>query len=192
MKKLFLAVARPVCRLIVCFLWQLIWLLPVAIGYFYGKSILPTLIRKHFAVDQLQDQLVSLDKFAEVMKNNSSLTNPSAAFQYITTLVSKFSVSAKLNTLEMTSDILQSLAVFGLNLLAIIALIYAVIRTFRLYRSKTETFDTAAVVVAQLHPQLQALHQEILALQDELQKMKEQHRLPSLNNKTEKIKLTHG
>lgn len=172
MKKKLFALARSFCRLISCFLWQLIWLIPVGIFYFYGKLTFPSLIERKFALDQFQDRLISLEHFSATMKDNVSFTNPSALFQYLSAQLTKFSVSAKLNTLEMTSDILQSLCLLGLNIFVIIALIYAFMRSFRLYRSKTEIYDTAHSVVDLLAPQLNLLHQEVLALQDELQTLK--------------------
>ena len=92
---------------------------------------------------------------------------------YLSAQLSKFSAATKLNTLEMTSNILQTLCLWGLNLLWIIAVIYAVIRTFRLYRAKSQTYDTAIAMAKQLEPQLISLQQEIASLREEIYQLKE-------------------
>ena len=172
MKKTLISIARPICRLIASALWQLVWLLPLWGACWYGKLALPRIIRSHFNIDQAQDRLVSLEQFAETMKNASSLTNPTALMHYLSALFSKFSVSTKLNTLEMASNVSQTVCIWGLNLIWIIALIYAVVRTFRTYRSKSATYETATTVARQIQPQLILLQQEILALRQEIQDLK--------------------
>lgn len=172
MKKTLIAIARPFCRLIVSALWQLVWLLPLWCVCWYGKLALPRMIRTHFGVDQAQDRITALDQIAEVMKANTSLSNPTALVHYVSAQLSKFSISTKMNTLEIASNVLQTVCIWGLNLIWIAALIYAVIRTFRLYRSKSETFDTARAVVHEIEPQLVLMQQEIMALQDEIQELK--------------------
>ena len=181
MKKTFIAIVRPICRFISSALWQLVWLVPLWCVCWYGKWALPKMIRSHFRVDQTQEHLASLSQFADLMKNNSSLTNPTAFMHYLSAQLSKLSVSAKLNTIEMTSNILQTVCIWGLNLLWICALVYAVIRTFRLYHSKSEIFDTARAVVHQIQPQLVLMQQEIKALREEIQELK----LPQLTKTKE-------
>ena len=128
MKKTLVAIARPICRLIASALWQLLWLLPLSVVYWYSKQALPNMIRSHFGVDQAQAKLSSLEQFAELMKNNSSLTNPTAILHYLSAQLSKFSAATKLSTIEITSNILQTICLWGLNILWILALVYAVIR----------------------------------------------------------------
>lgn len=189
MNKTFVTIVRPICRLIASALWQLVWLLPLWCVCWYGKWALPTMIRSHFGVDQAQDRLASLTQFADLMKTNASLTNPTAFMHYLSAQLSKLSVAAKLNTIEMTSNVLQTICIWGLNLLWICALIYAVIRTFRLYRSKSETYDTARTVVDQIQPHLVLMQQEIIALRDEIEELKTQQ-LPNIE-KGEKPLLTN-
>ena len=146
------------------------------------------MIRAHFGIDQAQDRLNSLTQFADLMKNNASLSNPTAFMHYLSAQLSKLSVAAKLNTIEMTSNVLQTICIWGLNLLWICALIYAVIRTIRLYRSRSETFDTAKAVAHQIQPQLVLMQQEIMALRDEIEELKLQQ-LPK-SKKSERALLT--
>lgn len=188
MNKTFAAIARPICRLIASALWQLLWLLPLWCVCWYGKLALPKMIRAHFGVDQAQDRLESLTHYADLMKANTSLTNPTALMHYLSAQLSKLSVAAKLNTIEMTSNVLQTICIWGLNLVWICALIYAVIRTIRLYRAKTETFDTARAVAHQIQPQLVLMQQEIMALRDEIEELKTQQ-LPK-SKKSEQALLT--
>ena len=178
MNKTFVTIARPICRFIAAALWQLVWLLPLWCVCWYGKWALPKMIQSHFGIDQAKDRLASLEQLAEIMKSNSSLTNPTAIMHYLSAQLSRFSVSTKLSTLEMTSNVLQTICIWGLNLLWICALIYAAIRTFRLYRSKSETFDTARAVAHQIQPQLVLMQQEIMALRDEIQELKSQQLPP--------------
>lgn len=189
MKKTFLAIARPICRFIASALWQLVWLVPVWCVCWYGKITLPQMIRGHFGVDQAQDRLASLEHLAEVMKANTSLTNPTALMHYLSAQLSRFSISTKLSTLEMTSNVLQTICIWGLNLIWVAALIYAVIRTFKTYKSKTETYDTAAAVVRHLQPQLLLMQQQIMALRDEVHELKQTHRLITTDKKHSKTPL---
>ena len=179
MKKAFMAFVRPICRLIGAALWQLVWLIPLWGVCWYSKRALPQMIRTHFGVDQAQDKLNSLEQFAEIMKSSSSLSNPTALLHYISAQLSKFSAATKLSTLEITSNILQTLCIWGLNLIWIIALVYAVVRTIRLYRDKANTYNTALSVAHQLQPQLLALQQEISALREEIQELKKAPALPT-------------
>ena len=189
MKNTLVAIARPICRLIAAALWQLIWLVPVWFICWYGKSALPQMIRAHFGADQARDRLTSLEQFAELMKSNASLTNPTAFMHYLSAQLSKFSAATKLNTIEITSGILQSICLWGLNLLWIIAIIYAVIRTIRLYRAKSEIRSTAIAIAKQLQPQIFILQQEILALREEIQELKTSKQLPQKQRKSHM--LTH-
>jgi len=172
MKKTFIMIAHHICRFVSSALWQLVWLVPVCVVCWYGKLVVPDMIHAHFRLDQAQDRLVSLEKFAEVMKANVSLSNPNALVHYISAQLTKFSVVAKLNTLEMTSNICESVCLWGINLLWIVAVIYAVIRTIRLYRAKSEMYETASTVVRQLESKFMLLHQEIAQLRDEIQSLK--------------------
>ncbi len=172
MKRTLIAIARPICRLIASALWQLVWLLPLWGVCWYGKSALPRMIRGHFGIDQAESKLASLTQFSDLMKANSSLTNPTAIVHYLSAQLAKFTATAKLNTLEITSNVLQTVCIWGLNLLWICALIYAVIRTIRLYRSKSETFDTAQAVTHQIQPQLILIQQQIMDLHNEIQELK--------------------
>jgi len=174
MKKMFITIARPICRFLASALWQLVWLVPLWGVCWYGKWALPRMIHAHFGVDRTKEHLASLTQFADLMKANSSLTNPSAIMNYLSAQLSKLSVATKLSTIEMTSNILQTICIWGLNLLWICALIYAVIRAFRLYHSKSVTFDTACAVTRHLQPQLALIQQEIMDLRDEIQELKSQ------------------
>ena len=182
MKKTFVMISRHICRLIASALWQLVWLVPICVVCWYGKLVVPNIIHSHFRLDEAQDRLVSLEKFAEVMKANTSLSNPTALVHYISAQLTKFSIAAKLNTLEMTSNICETVCLWGINLLWIVALIYAVIRTIRLYRAKSEVFETACTVVRQLEPRLMLMHQDISKLREEIQTLKQ----TSLLNSSEK------
>ena len=172
MKKFLISLSRVICRLIASVLWQLVWLFPLWGACWYGKMVFPQLIREHFGLEQMQNELAAWQQVAELMKSNTSLTNPTALMHYLSAQLSKLPLTAKINTLEVTCGVLQSLCVWGLNLVLILSLIYAIIRAIRLYRSKTETYETAVVVVRQLQPQLAKLHQEICTLQQELQDIK--------------------
>ena len=183
MKKALIAIARPICRLISAALWQLVWLVPLWGIYWYGKHALPSMIQAHFGVDQAQDRLASLEHLAEVMKNNASLTNPAAILHYLSAQLSKLSTTLKLNSIEMTSNIIQTICLWGLNILWILALIYALIRTIRLYRSKSEIHDTANAVAKQIHPQIVLLKHEIASLREEIQNLKNEN---ILNNQQSK------
>ena len=173
MKKTLIAIVSPFCRLVSAALWQLVWLVPVGGLCWYGKMAIPRVIRAQFNIDQAQDRLLSLDKFADAMKNSVSLTNPAALVHYISAQLTKFSISTKLNSMELVSGFLQTLCIWGLNAIWIVAVIYAIIRTFRHYRARTETNVVAQTVVARLTPQLIHLQQEITKLHEELQNLKQ-------------------
>ena len=189
MKKTLLAIAYRFCRLVSSALWQLLWLIPVGVLCWYGKTILPQAIQNHFGLDQARDRLTSLEQFAEVMKNNSSLTNPTALLHYISASFSKFAATTRLSTLEITTNILQNICLWGLNILWIVAVIYAIIRTIRLYKAKSSTYEIAASVTRQIQPQLILLQQEIAALRDEIQSLKEENLIES-KQQTKKL-LSH-
>ena len=174
MKKVFVMMTHSICRLFAAALWQLVWLIPVGGSCVYAKFVLPNMIRAHFGVVKMQGEVVALDRIAELMKANASLKNPTALMHYVSAQLSKFSATAKLSTLEMTSNILETLCVWGLNILLFVAVVYAIIRTIRAYRRKTETYDTARAVVRQVQPELQQLHQEIAILRQEIQYLKQQ------------------
>ena len=179
MKKAFITIFRPICRLISAILWQLIWFIPVSCLYWYAKQIVPNMLRAHFGIDQAQDRLSSLEQFADLMKNNASLTNPTALLHYLSAQFSRFSVATKLNTMEMTCNILQTICLWGLNILWVLAIIYAIIRALRHYRNKSEIYATSMAIKKQLQPQLILLQQEIATLHREIQELKE---MPSLSH----------
>ena len=179
MKKTLLAIAYRFCRLVAAALCQLLWLIPVGILCWYGEKALPSFIQNHFGLDQARDRLTSLEQFAEVMKNNSSLSNPTAFLHYLSALFSKFAATTKLSTIEITTNILQNICLWGLNILWILAVIYAIIRTLRLYRAKSTTYDIAASVTRQIQPQLILLQEEIAALREEIQSLKEDKMIES-------------
>lgn len=172
LKQNLVAVARPICRMIAALLWQAVWLIPFWAICLFAKWRLPFLIKSHFGIDQIQDRLTSLDHFAEVMKATTSVTNPTALLKYISTQFSKFTLSTRLYTIEMTSNMLQSACLWGLNLLMVAALVYAVIRALRLYRSKSEIYDTARTVSLVLRPEFYQLQMEIEKLREEIQQLK--------------------
>ena len=171
MKKTVSMFVHPICRLIVSMVWQLVWLAPLWMICWYAKLQAPLMIRAHFNVDQLEERLVSLDKFAEVMKNNTSFSNPAALMHYISAQFSRFSVATKLNTLEMTSHFVQTLCLWGLNLILIVATIYAIIRTIRSYRARTQVYTTVTAIAQELEPKFTLLQQEIKALHEEIQRL---------------------
>ena len=76
---------------------------------------------------------------------------------------------------------LQSICLWGLNLLWILAIIYAIIRTIRLYRSKSEIYETSLIISKQLQPQFLLLQQEIADLRQEIQDLKENPALAQEN-----------
>ena len=172
MKQTLILIARPICRLVASALWQLIWLLPVWGMCWYGKVRFPEMIRAHFKVDQLEERLASVEKFAELMKNTASLSNPTALMHYISAQFSRFSVATKLNTMEMTSHFFQTLCLWGLNLIWILAVIYAVIRMVRSYRSRSQIFTTTTAVARELDSKFLLLQQEIMTLREEIQSLK--------------------
>ena len=172
MKKTLISIARSICRLVSSALWQLVWLIPLGCLCWYGKAVLPLKIRTHFNVDQLQDRLFSLEKFADLMKDNVSISNPTALVHYLSAQLTKFSTTTKLNTIEMASNLIQTICLWGLNLIWIAAVVYAVIRTIRLYRAKTEIYTTAQTVSALLQPQLLLLQQEVASLREEIKALK--------------------
>lgn len=172
MKGLKMGFMRIICRFIASILWQLVWLIPLWGLCWYGKLFLPKLIRSQFAIDQLKDRLVSLEQFAEIMKKNTSFSNPTALIHYVSTQLAKISETVKLNTLEVTSDILQNLCVGVINLLWIVALIYAVIRVFKTFHAKTQEYALAHQVARQMQPDIWALQKEVMALRQEIQSLK--------------------
>jgi len=168
MNRKFLAVARPICRMIASLLWQLVWLLPFEGICLYLRIRIPTIINAHFGVDQLQDRLVSLEHFADYMKATSSISNPSAMFQYLSAQINKLAVSTRLHTVQMTADVIQSICLWGLSLLMICGVIYAVIRAFRQYRAKSEIYETAITIEKTLSAEFRSLHAEIEKLQQQI------------------------
>jgi len=174
MKKFWLGCARIFCRFIAATLWQLIWLVPVALLCWYGKLVVPSWIHARFNIDQTHDRLVSLEHFADMMKQNSSLSNPTALLHYISAQMAKISVSVKLNTLEATSDILQNVCIWILNLLWILAVVYAVVRIVRAYRARSQAYVLAQQVAYQIRPDILSLQNEVAALRAEIQSLKQQ------------------
>ena len=173
-KAFFISFFRPIFRLIISALWQLVWLAPVALLYWYAQRTLPSFIQAHFGLETIQNKMNTLDNVAEVMKSSTSLTNPTALLHYVSTQLSKLALSFQLNATQMTASVLQSLCSWGLDILWIIAVIYALIRTIRTYRSKSEVYQTALSVVQQLEPQLSSLKEELEALRVEVQQFKQQ------------------
>ncbi len=171
-KKFILSLARFICRIISSILWQLVWLLPLWCLLWYGRFKLPQFMKIHFGIDQIQDRLVSLEHFTEVMKANSSLSNPSAILNYISAQLTKLNFTFKLNTTEMMAHIFQSTALWIMDAIWIIALVYAAIRAFRLFRTKSGQYDIAHQVAKQIAPEIFALRQEICILQQQVAELK--------------------
>jgi len=172
LKKFFLFIAHFVCRLISSVLWQLVWLLPLWGLLWYGRFKLPLFIKSHFGVDQIQDRLVSLEHFVEVMKENSSISNPSSIFNYISAQLTKLNFTLKLNTAEMISNIFQSTLLWFMDAIWFIALIYAIIRAIRLFREKSGRYNMAHQIAKQITPEIFALRQDISALQQQVAELK--------------------
>lgn len=184
MKKFWLACARKICRLVVATLWQLVWFIPFCGLCWYGKVILPEMIQQQFNIEQTQERLVSLEKFAEAMKQNTSLSNPTALWHYVSAQLNRISVSVKLNTLEATCDMLQNLCIWTIYLLWILAIIYAIIRIIRAYRAKTQAYSVAVQVVHQIRPDILILQNEVAALRAELQSLKQSESSVAVSEKS--------
>ena len=191
MKEKFVAIVRPVCRLIAAALWQLVWLLPVYGAYWYGKSVLPSKIAAHFQIDQTRDRLASLERLADQMKQHTSLTNPAMLSQYLSTQLAKMSVSLKLNTLETTNNFLQTLCSWTIHALWILAVVYAVFRAFKAYQARTQTHMVAKQVVHEMNPQMLLLQREMIALREEVHSLKQSLAIASDLDETEQLMPSH-
>ena len=174
-KKFLLTLLRPVWQLIVAILWQLVWLVPVGLGIWYIKRILPAALNAHFGVDQARDRLVSLEQFVDVIKSAGSLTSPSFLMNYMSAQFSKFAVTVQLHTALVTTQILESICLWGLNLLGIIAVIYAVIRVFRHFRSRVQTDYIATSVSKKIRPDIEELKEQIILLQQQVQELRHEY-----------------
>lgn len=190
MKKFLMHLGRVICRFVAAVLWQLVWLVPFWGLCWYGKKVLPGIIRSQFGVEQAQRKFDSLDQLAELMKQNTSLSNPTAVLHYMSAQMSKISMSVKLNTLEATSYAFETLAVWVVNLLWIAALVYAVFRVFKAYQAKTHEYALACQVVRQLQPDFVALQNEIAALRGEIYALKHQGDIPQITD-AEQNSLSH-
>ena len=179
MKRFLLALARMICRFVAVVLGQLLWLVPLWGLCWYGKMALPQLIYTKFGIDQTQDRLASLETFAEMMKQNTSLSNPTALLHYVSAQLSKISVAIKLNTLETTGNVLAILGVGLINLLWILAVVYAVIRIVRVYREKSHEYALAQQITKQLRPDILDLQCEVAALREEVRALRENAALTS-------------
>ncbi len=187
MKKILLVFARIICRFVAVVLGQLVWLMPLWGLCWYAKLNLPNFIYTHFGIDQTQDRLASLESFAEVMRQNTSLTNPTTLLNYIGVQLSKISVALKLNTLAATGHIMEVLGVGLINLVWILALLYAVIRIVRVYREKSHEYALAQQITKQLRPDILDLQCEVAALREEVRALRENAALTS----EEKLSLPH-
>ena len=174
MKKFWLACARRFCRLVAATLWQLVWFIPVSLLCWYGQLVLPDIIYHQFKIEQTQERLASLEQFAEAMKQNTSLSNPTALWHYISAQLSKISASVKLNTLETTNEVLQNLCIWAIDIIWILAVFYAIIRIVRAYRAKTQAYAVGVQVVHQIRPDILAIQNEISALKAEILSLKQQ------------------
>lgn len=186
MKRFLLEFARLFCRFVSAVLWQASWFLPFWGLCWYGKLALPKIIRAQFGVEQAQDRLVSLDQLAEIMKQNTSLTNPTALLHYVSAQLSKMSVSVKLNTLEVTSNIMETLALWAINMLWILALIYAIFRIFKSFRARSQAYALAHQVAKQIRPDIFSLQCELAALREEVQALRNGQALPVAEDIQEK------
>ena len=171
-KNVLVVICRPICRLIVCILWQLPWLGIVALGVWWLKHTIPASIHAHFGLDQAKQNVELLTNIAKTMKSSASFTNPSAFVSYLGALLERTSANAKYAAVQMTASTAESIVIWGLDLILFIACIYAVFRVYKAWRADTKTYETTKTIVNQITPHIEALSTQIAVLQQEVSDLK--------------------
>ena len=171
-KNITMATSRRICRLIACALWQLPWLGIVAGAVWWFKRVLPMSIRGHFGLDQAQDRLTSLTAYAKTLKGMTSISNPASFFSYLSALLEKTNANAKYATLQITVSTAEAIVLWALDLIFVIACVYAVYRVYKAYRADTKTYELSKTIVNQINPQIEALNAQLASVQQELDELK--------------------
>jgi len=176
-KSCLISICRPICRLISCILWQLPWLGLIAGGVWWYKKTLPIAIQHHFGLDQADLSLQQTIERIKILKSVTSLSNPSSFISYLSALLDRTSANAKYTSLQLVSNTAETLVIFALNLLLILACIYALYRVYKAFRADTQKYHFVKSIVNQINPNIEALHAQISLLQQEIDELKnELHR----------------
>lgn len=173
-KNIIVSICRPICRLIACILWQLPWLGIFAGGVWWCKHKIPTAIHAHFGLDQAKEDLSFVVAMTKTLKSQASFTNPTAFFSYLGALLERTSTNAKYAALQMTANTAESIIIWGLDLILVLACIYAVFRVYKAWRADTKTYEMTKTIVNQITPSIEALSAQITILQQEVSDLKDE------------------
>ena len=173
-KNVIVSICRPICRLVACILWQLPWLAIIAGGVWWFKHKIPAAIHTHFGLDQAKENVDFITAMAKTLKSQASFTNPSAFFSYLAALLERTSANAKYTAVQMTASTAESIVIWGLDLVLVLACVYAVFRVYKAWRSDTKTYEMTKTIVNQVTPHIEALSAQIAVLQQEVSDLKDE------------------
>ncbi|MBP5343972.1 MAG: hypothetical protein J6Y85_02735 [Alphaproteobacteria bacterium] len=171
-KSFFISIFRPICRLISCTLWQLPWFGVIAGGVWWYKQTLPVAIQHHFGLDQADLSLQQSLERVRILKGMTSFSNPGSLVSYLSALFDRTSANAKYTSLQMIAGTAETVTIWALDLIFILACVYAVYRIYKAFRADTQKYHFAKSIVNQINPNIEALHSQITLLQQEIDELK--------------------
>ena len=169
-----ISVCRPIYRFISCALWQLPWFGLVAGGVWWYKKTLPVAIQHHFGVDQADIYLQQAVERVRILKNITSISNPSSFISYLSALFDRTSANAKYTSLQLVANTAESITIWALDIIFILACVYALYRVYKAFRADTQKYHFTKSIVNQINPNIEALHAQISLLQQEVDALKDE------------------
>ena len=139
-------------RLIISVLWQVPWFGSVWIVIWYVQKNLVTYLTVAFELSAHINNAHLLSERTNLLKKGLSLTNPMGYADYIGAVSADIFAQAKVSTIQQTIRLLSGFFDGVLDIVWMIACVYAFFRVLRTYKSKTQENDIANAVVSKLLP----------------------------------------
>ena len=170
MKKYTDSIKSKIIRLSGAFLGQLIWLIPLGVGGGYVYTKLPEWSESYFGVFAAQQLAREWHaRLAEL--SEPVLWNPSTIAAYLKALFVSVATTSKAYTLVSLAGMITGIGRLILDILGVVAIVYAVLRMKRAYRSKTQVHDVSAAVCQSLLPEIEKMQVQIAELAQQVERL---------------------
>ena len=150
---------------------ECLWLIPLLIGCWYVKKHLSVWCDDYFGIPATEQRIAVLTERLN-RAGEPVLWNPATIATYVKIGFLNLTAATKLNSLLLVSGLSAKIGSILASILQFLAIVYALIRLKRAYRSETQTRSVANSVCRALIPEIEALRAEITELRTLLEQRK--------------------
>ncbi|MBO7483748.1 MAG: hypothetical protein J6T55_01325 [Alphaproteobacteria bacterium] len=154
---------------------QIPWFGAGIIFYFYAHQTFPKKIQLAFGISEAQERLTQATQSTAFMKNMVSFSNPMASVNYLSSLIDRTMAWSRLTSSQMFANATTSFSLWIIDILLYIGVFYLIWRTYKTYRQKGHQKQNAKLILKEMSPCFNQLHQEIQELQTEIKSLKEKN-----------------